>query len=166
MGGKQRCGLHFWPCRQCCARCPGGRDRSQSTLPSCDEQQAEGARLCELCLSGRQLEAAAQGAGLPTAAFCIAKDAAVSMAQGMVPRLEPVLAPAAKVHNRPPAGICRTSGWSKPDAVAVATMSTIRSASPMRRRLLSHPAEARRGDRHEEPLWRLQKLDLDLVLRS
>ena len=32
MGGKQRCGLHFWPRRQCRARCHGGRDRRQSAL--------------------------------------------------------------------------------------------------------------------------------------
>ena len=63
MGGKQRYRLHFWPCRQCRARRPGGRDRHQSALPSCDEQQAEAAHLCELHVPGRQLEAAAQSRG-------------------------------------------------------------------------------------------------------
>ena len=40
------------------ARCPGGGDRRQSALPSCDEPQAQAAHLCELHVSGRQLEAA------------------------------------------------------------------------------------------------------------
>ena len=58
-----RCGLHFWPRRQCRTRRPGGGDRGQSALLSCDEQQAEAAHLCELPVPGRQLEAAAQSRG-------------------------------------------------------------------------------------------------------
>ena len=55
--------LYFRPRRQCGARCPGGRDRRQSALPSCQEQPDQAAHLCELHLPGRQLEAAAQSGG-------------------------------------------------------------------------------------------------------
>src|SRR5271165_4217308 len=63
LGGGARCGLHFWPRRQCRTRRPGGGDRGQSALLSCAEQQAEAAHLCELPVPGRQLEAAAQSRG-------------------------------------------------------------------------------------------------------
>jgi hypothetical protein len=38
MGGRQRCGLHLRPRRQCRARCPRGRGRRQSALPSCQRR--------------------------------------------------------------------------------------------------------------------------------
>ena len=63
MGGGQRRRLYFRPCRQCRARCAGGRDRRQSALPSCQEQPDQAAHLCELHLPGRQLETAAQSGG-------------------------------------------------------------------------------------------------------
>ncbi len=63
MGRRPRCGLHFRPRRQCRARCPGGGDRDQSALPSCAQQQAEAAHLCEFHVPGRQLETVAQGGG-------------------------------------------------------------------------------------------------------
>ena len=63
MGGGQRRRLYFRPRRQCGARCPGGRDRRQSALPSRQEQPDEDAHLCELHLPGRQLDTAAQSGG-------------------------------------------------------------------------------------------------------
>ena len=63
MGRRPRCRLHIRPRRQCRARRAGGGGRCQSALPSCDEQRAEAAHLCELPVPSRELEAAAQGRG-------------------------------------------------------------------------------------------------------
>src|ERR1700682_5159463 len=63
VGGGQRRRLYFRPRRQYDARCPGGRDRRQPALPSRREQRGKAAHLCELHLSGRQLDTTAQGGG-------------------------------------------------------------------------------------------------------
>ena len=57
MGRRPRCRIHFRPRRQCRARRPGGGDRCQSALHHAMKQQGEAAHLCEVRVSGRELEA-------------------------------------------------------------------------------------------------------------
>ena len=51
-------------------RRPGGGDRCQSALPSCDEQQGEAAHLCGLPVPGRELEGARARSWLGSNARC------------------------------------------------------------------------------------------------
>ena len=60
MGGKQPCGLHFGLAN---AALDALVAETAVIGPSCDEQPSEAAHLCELPISGRQLESAAQGGG-------------------------------------------------------------------------------------------------------